>query len=193
VTGRIKSYDVASATGFIESDSGHDVSFDASVVVAYDVTWLAVGQPVTYQPGTAAGSKASHVSVETPRSSSSEARREPPLFLRYLGFDHNKNIRSYRFERVVPGSDNVVFVVTTDLELFAKHHVGIQEGPGLCRALLMSNMSAPRAALTEADLLAFLSTRVVAPRKPFKRRIPAAHSDEQPEIHAEARAAFGSL
>jgi cold shock CspA family protein len=193
VTGRIKTYDAASSTGFIESDDCQNVSFDASVVVAYDVSWLTVGQPVTFQPATASGTKAAHVSVEMPRSSSTEAKREPPVVWRYLGFDHNKNVRSYRFERVVPGHDNIVVSVSTDLELFAKHHVGIQEGPSLCWTLLMTNTGAPRFALTEADLLAFLSTRVVKPRKPFKRRPTPSNPDGRPEGHLEAAAAFGSL
>ena len=175
MTGRIKSYDLATSTGCIEADNGRDVAFDAAVVVAYDVTWLAVGQAVTFQQGNSAGSKASYVSVETPRASASEGRREQPLFLRYLGFDQQQSIRAYRFERVVPGDESISFVVTTDLTLFAKYHIGIQEGPGLCRALLTHGIASGREhnfRLTEPDLEAFLAARVIPVKKSFKKRTP---------------------
>jgi hypothetical protein len=93
----------------------------------------------------------------------------------------------------MPGHDSITVSVTTDLDLFAKHHVGIQEGPSLCWTLLMTNTGAPRFALTEADLLAFLSTRVVRPRKAFKRRPTPSNPDGQPESHIQAAVAFGSL
>ena len=38
--------------------------------------------------------------------------------LRYIGFDQVKNIREYRFERVVAGGTTERFVVTADLALF---------------------------------------------------------------------------
>ncbi len=177
MTGRIKSYNASTANGCIESDSGTDIHFDASVVVAYDVGWLGVGQAVTFQQGNATGARASYVSVETPRASAGEPRKEQPLFLRYLGFDQQNSIRAYRFERVVPGDENVTFTVTTDLTLFARHHVGIQEGPGLCRTLLVNGISLGRSKdleLTEPDLQAFLAARVIPAKKTFKKRAAVA-------------------
>ena len=173
MTGRIKSFDPRTSSGCIESDSGTDVGFDSSVVVAYDIGWLAVGQAVTFQQGNSAGARASYVSVETPRASSGEIRREQPLFLRYLGFDQQNSIRAYRFERVMPGDENLPFTVTTDLTLFAKHHVGIQEGPNLCRTLLVNGIAIGKPkdlVLTEPDLEAFLAARVIPVKKSYKKR-----------------------
>jgi cold shock CspA family protein len=177
MTGRIKTYDATTSSGCIESDGGQNVHFDAAVVVAYDVSWLAPGQAVTYQQANSAGSRASYVSVETPRASAGESRREQPLFLRYLGFDQQNSTRAYRFERVIPGDETVTYTVTTDLSLFVKHRVGIQEGPGLCRTLLINGIARgvyQNLHLTEPDLEAFLAARVVPVKRTFKKRASVA-------------------
>jgi cold shock CspA family protein len=173
MTGRIKSFDQRTSCGCIESDHGHEIHFDSSVVVAYDVGWLAVGQAVTFQLANSTGARASYVSVETPRASSGEPKKEQPLFLRYLGFDQQKSLRAYRFERVMPGDDNVMFTVTTDLALFAKYHVGIQEGPNLCRTLLVNGIAVGKhqnLQLAEPDMEAFLAARVIPVKKTYKKR-----------------------
>jgi len=177
MTGRIKNFDPRTSSGCIEADNGLDVQFDSSVVVAYDVSWLAAGQAVTFQQANSAAPRASYVSVETPRVSGGEPRKEQPLFLRYLGFDQQKSMRVYRFERVMPGDENIGFTVTTDLTIFAKHHVGIQEGPNLCRALLVNGIAIGKHAdlqLTEPDLEAFLAARVIPVKKSYKKRAAVA-------------------
>ncbi len=173
MTGRIKTYDAGTSSGSIESDSGQDVQFDATVVVAYDVSWLAAGQAVTFQQANSIGSRASYVSVETPRASAVETRREQPVILRYLGFDQQTNTRRYRFERVVPGDENLMFSVTADLNLFTKHRIGIQEGPALCRTLLTNGVASGgkrNIALTEPDITTFIANRVVPVKKSFRKR-----------------------
>ena len=177
MTGRIKSYNPSTSTGYIESDSGVDVRFDSSVVVAYDVGWLGVGQAVTFQQSNSTTSRASYVSVETPRAFAGEPRKEQPLMLRYLGFDQQQSIRAYHFERVIPGQETIAFTVTTDLALFTKYHVGIQEGPAICRALLVNGISLGKHSglqVTEPDLEAFLAARVIPVKKSFKKRVAVA-------------------
>jgi hypothetical protein len=69
-------------------------------------------------------------------------------------------------------------VVTADVRMFQKHHVGIQEGPALCARVLLAQLAAAndhrprsmRAVLSEKDLIAHVASRVVAVRKPFRRR-----------------------
>ena len=60
----------------------------------------------------------------------------PAASLRYVGFEQAQGIRSYKFERNRAGEDTEALIVTTDLALFTRHRVPIQEGPALCMRLL---------------------------------------------------------
>jgi hypothetical protein len=82
--------------------------------------------------------------------------------LRYQGFDHQANKRVYRFDGLAKGEPTVQFVVTVDLALFARHHIGIQEGPSLCARKLAANLalsSDREHELTNDDLQAFAQAR----------------------------------
>jgi hypothetical protein len=75
--------------------------------------------------------------------------------LRYVGFDQIKGIRTYRFERTSVGEETETFAVTTDMALFTKHHIGIQEGPALCAQKLTADLEAQHQGtheLTNEDL-----------------------------------------
>jgi hypothetical protein len=87
--------------------------------------------------------------------------------LRYRGFEQKQNKRAYKFERVVKGEPSTKLVVTADLELFLKHHVGIQEGPSLCAHKLAADFDDGGEATTEheltnEDLRAYASARAEA-------------------------------
>ncbi len=56
------------------------------------------------------------------------SRVEVPDAVAIHGFDQLKNIREYMFEDVVAGEAASHFVVSADLALFVKHHVGSQAG-----------------------------------------------------------------
>ncbi len=94
--------------------------------------------------------------------------------LRYLGFDQTQNTRAYRFEGLTKGEPTVQFVVTADLDMFLRHRIGIQEGPGLCARKLASDAQTPHpenVALTNEDLAAMVDARAVADaRKAALRR-----------------------
>ena len=51
--------------------------------------------------------------------------------LRYMGFDQAQNIREYKFDDVAEDETTTHFVVSADLALFVRYHVGLQEGPAL--------------------------------------------------------------
>jgi hypothetical protein len=68
------------------------------------------------------------------------SERKQLLELRYLGFNQQKNARSYRFDVVVKGQPVRHSTVTADLSLFRTHHVGIQEGPALCASKLTADL-----------------------------------------------------
>ena len=95
--------------------------------------------------------------------------------LRYMGFEQNRNTRTYKFDGVANGRPTVHFVVTADLALFLVNRIGIQEGPTLCAHKLSS---APETAahdhleLTNDDLRAHASARSMAEaRKAEARRM----------------------
>jgi cold shock CspA family protein len=168
MTGRIKSLGDAGTSGFITAENGHSVHFESSAVLAYDVTCLAVGQTVSFELESGSHPKAFNVCVQRPHSAPRAPVKHPESFhLRYTGFEQTGNIRVYRFERLSTGEETQAFLVTTDLALFMKHHVGIQEGPTLCLHVLTADLTgtdptrqAPlRRALTDLDMLAHVASR----------------------------------
>jgi len=87
------------------------------------------------------------------------------MALRYMGFDQRQNIRAYKFDNVAEGEPTIRFVITADLTLFQKHHIAIQEGPGLCAQKLSADLEKPQTGsheLTGDDLLAHASARAAA-------------------------------
>jgi len=131
MTGRIKLLSVGSSSGVIESEGGVRLYFDAGAVLAYDVATLSVGQLVTFDSENGVGRKAVNVCVQRPHSSLPVEKKRKESMLRYVGFDQTRAIRTYRFERTSFGEDTETFAVTTDVTLFTKYHIGIQEGPSL--------------------------------------------------------------
>src|SRR5438874_11659881 len=100
---------------------------------------------------------------------------------RYMGFDQQKNVRSYRFDAVERGTPTREFVVTADLALFLTHRIAIQEGPGMCSIKLAADLESNSEALhelTDADLRAHVVARTdaearrAAARKSSPRRAP---------------------
>ena len=88
--------------------------------------------------------------------------------LRYMGFDQAYNIREFKFDRVVEGESTKHFVVSADLVLFLKHHIGIQEGPSLCLQKLSTDVERLQQLhheLTNDDLLAYVSARASGKRR----------------------------
>jgi hypothetical protein len=111
-----------------------------------------------------------------------EGKRLPVADLRYAGFEQKGNVRSYRFDRVSQDDNRKTFVVTTDLALFAKHHIALQEGPGLCLRLLAANLKASgvaqqpllKCSLTDREMLAYLASRPIPRVRSRPRRPPRA-------------------
>lgn len=91
----------------------------------------------------------------------------------YMGFSQQANIRSYRFQGVVPRErpsktgKNLEFLLTADMALLAKHRIRVQDGPTLCLQILGAAFTgeedhAPQFAsyaITLEDVSAFASAR----------------------------------
>ena len=186
MTGRIKALGRGNGSGVIRAENGRSVPFDASALLAYDVGCLAEGLLVTFDMEGGYGPRAVNVCVHK-----EHVARRPALSgqhtacLRYLGFEQAQNVRAYRFERLLPGEETTTLLVTADMTLFARHHVALQEGPGLCLHLLLAAEPGslaqpvlhPQAAgrtLTEQDILAHVAAHPAPGNKARRKRAAAA-------------------
>ncbi len=167
MTGRIKSLSALSPSGFISAASGNDVYFHSSEVLPPGAGGLAIGQLVTYDIG--GGKWPSAINVRIPAEPQLSARvpvrHTPPTYLQYMGFEQTGSTRAFRFRRVIRGEETREFVVSAELALFGKHHVGFQEGPALSLRLLSEGADTSAPALTDEDMLAHVARRAVG-RKP---------------------------
>jgi len=170
MTGTIKSLDSVSSSGVIAAADGLVVGFRPSAVLAYDVPSLAVGQAVSFDLEGERHPQAVNVCVQrAPHALNGPGRCLEITRLRYLGFQQEGGVRSYRFELFTPGEAKAMFTVTGELALFLKHHVGLQEGPVLCLHLLAAELDLAGTAagtpvhcsLTDREMLAYLATRPV--------------------------------
>ena len=110
---------------------------------------------------------------------------ERAVELRYMGFQQKQNRRLYRFDMNDAGTkSSIPHVVSVDMELFLKHHVGIQEGPALCAQKITADLEADRQGdheLTNEDILAYATDRAVAAeRKAEARRSGPARRKPEP-------------
>ena len=176
MNGKITAFSRKGSSGAIQSDDGGHFHFDVAAVLAYDVAGLSPGQVVSFEADDASPPKAINVSVLPPASIHySDDRYKEMRRLRYLGFDQQKNIRTYRFERFAPGELTEHFLVDTDMVLFGLHKVKIQEGPALCLHLLAHALGPEPAgpqspySVTEQHMLAFLASEGEAGGKPRSR------------------------
>jgi cold shock CspA family protein len=181
MTGRIKNLSAASASGFIESENGLKFHFDSGAVLAYDANYLAVGQLVTFDLEPGGNPKAVNICLQRAHQASRTEGKKKETTLRFMGFDQIKGIRTYRFERTSMGEETETFAVTTDMALFTKHRIGIQEGPALCLHVLVmgldsavagSGLQVMECSLTEQDMLTYLASKPVPGARPHHKRIP---------------------
>src|SRR5437667_11215875 len=182
MTGRIRNLSAGSDSGFIEAENGLRFHFDSCAVLAYDMTYLAVGQLVTFDLEAGGNPKAGNSCLQrTHQPPRTEGKRKEAT-LRYVGFDQTRAIRTYRFERTSVGEETETFAVTTDMALFTKHRIGIQEGPGLCLHLLVTALDVSAAAggpelqrsLTEQHMLSYLASKPVPGTRPHHKRVARA-------------------
>lgn len=89
--------------------------------------------------------------------------------LRYMGFDQERNKRTYRFE----GALKTDYAVTADLALFLEYHIAIQDGPSLCARKLATQAETPEGAATEltsADFRDYCDARALAETRRLEAR-----------------------
>ncbi len=178
--GRIKNLSATSRSGFIQAENGQTVYFAGSAVWEHDFPFLTVGQSVSFELQSGHWPKAANVHLFEDRHIAHVPERpHEAVQLRYVGFDQANHIRTFRFHAILTGEPTKDYEVTADVRLFQKYHIGIQEGPALCARILAAQlgpsgepkaMRTARSVLAEKDLVALVASRVVAARKPFRRR-----------------------
>ena len=163
--GTIISFSKHTAAGVVKSADGVRFEFDLAAVLAYDVAELAAGRPVHFEVAAGDFPKAINVSIDPllPSVNSVDDHTREIRRLRYMGFDQRGSIRAYRYQRITPGETTQMFTVDTDLTLFQKYQVAIQEGPVLCLRLLSAELASggspgPRS-FTEQHMTSFLASR----------------------------------
>jgi cold shock CspA family protein len=183
MTGRIEVLDTDNRPGFIRSEDGALVQFRLSEVTARQGNDLVVGQLVTFDVEQGNPPKAFSIKIEKRHYTShgAEKRQQP---VRYNGFEQSGNIRAYKFERLSPEGETQTAVVSTDLALFLKHRIGIQDGPALCLRLVTTEMNDARIdtqqpylrTLTDEDMRAHTASRVVPEKRKHTTRANAANA-----------------
>jgi hypothetical protein len=163
------------SSGAILSDEGGSFDFAAAAVLAYDVAALSAGKMVNFEADGGSPPKAINVSVrQSAAIHFSDDTYRDIRRLRYMGFDQLGAVRTYRFERFTPGRLTEHFSLDTDVALFSRHKLRLQDGPALCLHMLTGALGAAVAgeacpsAVTEQDFLAFLASRPAPPVKGFR-------------------------
>lgn len=98
--------------------------------------------------------------------------------IRYMGFEQQKNARSYRFDVVVKGQPNRRCVVTADLALFLQNRVALQEGPTLSASKLSADLESNQEGeheLTDHDLRLHTAERKQAEAVRAEKRQQRSH------------------
>ena len=105
------------------------------------------------------------------------------MALRYMGFDQRQNTRAYKFDCIADGEPAIRMVITADLTLFQKHHIALQEGPGLCAQKLAADLESRNPGATNSRATIFLAHASA-------RAAVAARQAEMRRKGARRRAAF---
>jgi cold shock CspA family protein len=186
MTGRILALATASTDGWIKAENGSRALFHASEVELDGPKSLAVGQLITFELSEGEPPVAFNIFVEKQHYSPNGTEKRPQS-VRYLGFAQTGNTREYKFENTPPGEEASTVVIDVDLPLFAKHHVGIQDGPVLCLHFLTASEWPPaRRSLNDRDMLAHLALR------PAPRKFSSGHKGRRPPKASSNPARFSS-
>src|SRR5260370_14950796 len=125
------------ATGTIRSEQGESFDFDLAAVLTYDMAMLTEGKLVHFEAAGRTPCKAMNIALEPPAAAHPGAERYKEIRqLRYVGFQHHGNCRTFRYERITPGQATQNFVVDVDLWLYQTYRIAIQDGPTMCMKIL---------------------------------------------------------
>jgi hypothetical protein len=186
--GTITRFSKLTATGAIRSEQGESFDFDLSGVLTYDIAALALGKFVHFEATGRAPARAINVALEPLVAVNPVTERQKEITqLRYVGFGHRENCRSFHFERITPGGPTQNFEVVADLALFRGSRIAIQDGPSLCMRVIALELQLGRTweslgscILTEQHMQDYLASKPApgakapkAPRRPSVYTAPS--------------------
>lgn len=166
MTGTIVGLVGVARTGTIRSREGSRLTFSAADVLG-DFDTLAVGHMVSFELDRVQPCRTAVRVFREPCGARGPGKKpDASPDLRYTGFNQAGSIRSYGFDAVASGHPVQHFIVTVDLALLLKHHIGVQEAPALCLRKLGADLKAlPDNGCHELDnndLVAYASSRAAA-------------------------------
>jgi hypothetical protein len=175
MTGTILSLASAGYAGTIKSGDGSRLLFSAAAVLG-DLDALAVGHYVSFDvEHDGPRRRAVRVFHEPVRRPAPSKRTDGAPDLRYAGFHHTAGVRVYHFELLTVGQ-TIDHAITLDLNLLLKHHIGVQEVPGLCANKLIADLKSDPSRLLhrldDNDLRQFAAARSAA----LERKSAARHA-----------------
>jgi len=183
VIGAIEELNNHRRSGSIRVGDGRLFTFFDSAVEDEQFDFLKLGQQVSFETGLGQELRsadrirpkiaraASSPVLNTERPMPTPTGATTPAHYLYTGFDQPKGVRHYKFSAVAHGQATIDFIVSVDMALFLKYHVGIQEGPGLClRKLAQALPGTSQDQLTEVDVVAYVSDRAAAVARNLERR-----------------------
>jgi cold shock CspA family protein len=136
MTGVVITWSADRHSGTIMGEDGVPVRFESDAILAQDAMRLQAGKPVTFELANQPRNCAVNVCL---RPMSGEIRSGQPV-LRYMGFEQSAGVREYHFQRIVPGELAINFKVFSEVALFTRNRVALQEGPALCLLRLKAEL-----------------------------------------------------
>lgn len=182
MTGTVTVFSDHTLFGVIEDLEGGCFKFELTAVLQYDRPALRVGKRVYFDMEYGSLPKAVNISIEPSQSAASgKDRRAESGDVRYIGFEHQGTIRTFRFQKTTRGEPVETFSIDADLMLFRRYQIHLQEGPAICLGVLLAALAAaplPRPlgplSLNGENIVSFLASRPEPRPKPrFKKAVGA--------------------
>ena len=187
--GTVTRFSKQAASGTIRSEQGETFDFDLAAVLTYDMSILTEGKLVHFETAGCNPCRATNIALETPAAIHPSGDRYREIRqLRYVGFQHNGNFRTYRYERLTPGAPTQNFAVDADLALFHVCRVAIQDGPAMCMRILTVSLESGR---IEATAPSFLLTEQDIRDYQAALPLPAAKNPKAPRRPSPVPPAYG--
>jgi hypothetical protein len=84
--------------------------------------------------------------------------------VRFLGFHDDREFRKFKFGRLPSTDASRIYRVSVAWAFFSRNNLSLQEGPGLCSAILSGQATPTDCEATAEDVQRFIESRPVKSR-----------------------------